>query len=207
MRRTIYRRFFKRALDIIGAIVGLAVAMPVMLPLAAILAITNGGSPLFTQRRPGRGGKIFEIVKFKTMTDRRDAAGVLLPDSERIHRLGRFLRRTSLDELPQMINVLKGEMSFIGPRPLLERYLPLYDTTQTRRHEVRPGMTGWAQARGRNAISWEQRFALDVWYVDNLSFALDARIVAMTVWRVLGREGIDADAATTMIPFDEWKTL
>jgi lipopolysaccharide/colanic/teichoic acid biosynthesis glycosyltransferase len=195
----LYRKIFKRALDTAAAVAGLVLTLPVTLPLAATLAVINRGSPFFTQPRPGRGGAIFRIVKFKTMTDARDASGVLLPDSERTHRIGLWARRTSLDELPQMINVLRGEMSFIGPRPLLERYLPLYDTTQARRHETRPGITGWAQVMGRNTIGWNERFALDVWYVDNLSFALDVRIAAMTISRVLRREGVESE----IIPFDK----
>jgi lipopolysaccharide/colanic/teichoic acid biosynthesis glycosyltransferase len=197
-----YRRFFKRTLDVAGAIAALAATLPVTLPLAVALSVANGGSPLFTQRRSGLRGEIFRIIKFKTMNDACDASGAPLPDNARTHRLGRWLRRTSLDELPQMLNVLRGEMSFIGPRPLLERYLPLYDATQARRHEVRPGMTGLAQTRGRNTIAWDERFALDVWYVDNLSFALDVRIAAMTIGRVLRREGVEAEIE----PFDQWKS-
>jgi lipopolysaccharide/colanic/teichoic acid biosynthesis glycosyltransferase len=204
LRQKLYRRLIKRAFDLAGAVVGLIVTLPVTLPLAAVLAVVNGGSPIFLQPRSGRGGRRFDILKFKTMTDARDETGRLLPDHQRTHPLGRWVRRSSLDELPQMINVLKGEMSFIGPRPLLERYLPLYDAVQSRRHEVRPGMTGWAQTRGRNAMGWPRRLELDVWYVDNLSPGLDARIVVATIAKILRREGIDAGPATTMIPFDEW---
>jgi lipopolysaccharide/colanic/teichoic acid biosynthesis glycosyltransferase len=199
-----YRRVFKRLFDVVAALAGLVVTLPVTLTLAIALAVANGGSPLFLQRRPGRGGKIFIMVKFRTMSDARDGSGALLPDHERTHRLGRLVRRTSMDELPQMLNVLAGQMSFVGPRPLLERYLPLYDSTRARRHEVKPGITGWAQVNGRNSIGWDKRLSLDVWYVDHVSLSLDARIVVKTIVSVVRRRGIDADAKTTMIPFDEW---
>lgn len=197
-----YRKFYKRAFDVAGSLAGLALAAPVMLPVAVVLAFANGGTPFFRQTRPGLGGRLFTIVKFKTMHDRRDESGRLLPDSERIHRIGRFIRSTSIDELPQMVNVLIGDMSFVGPRPLLERYLPLYDARQARRHELRPGITGLAQVNGRNAISWEHKFRYDLWYVDNLSPGLDAKIVWRTLRKIVRREGIDAGANMTVIPFD-----
>ena len=202
-----YRKVFKRAFDLAGAVVGLVLCLPVLLPATIVSVFAGGGNPFFLQPRAGLGGRTFTMIKLKTMNDKRDARGQLLPDSERIHRAGRFIRSTSIDELPQMINVLRGEMSFIGPRPLLVRYLPCYDEHQWRRHEVRPGMTGWAQVNGRNAISWEQRLDLDVWYVDNLSAGLDARIVGLTIRKIVLREGIDSDATTTMIPFDQWQEL
>jgi lipopolysaccharide/colanic/teichoic acid biosynthesis glycosyltransferase len=199
-----YRKFGKRTLDVAGAFVGLVATMPVMLAVAVALSIAGRGTPLFLQRRPGRHGKMFTMIKFKTMNDRRDAAGELLPAAERIHPLGRLLRATSIDELPQMFNVLRGEMSFIGPRPLLEEYLPLYDPRQARRHEVRPGMTGLAQVTGRNALSWEERFECDVRYVDGLSLRLDATIAARTILKLFRRGEIDPDLKNT-IPFDVYR--
>ena len=192
---------FKRFFDFSASLCGLAVlALP--LALLALLVRTKLGSPVFfRQTRPGLHGKPFEMVKFRTMTDARDAQGELLPDSERLPPFGRFLRSSSLDELPELWNVLKGEMSLVGPRPLLMEYLPLYTPQQYRRHEVRPGVTGWAQVNGRNAISWEEKFAFDVWYVQNQSFWLDMKILAMTVKKVFVREGISAQGQTTMAKF------
>jgi undecaprenyl phosphate N,N'-diacetylbacillosamine 1-phosphate transferase len=197
----IYRTVFKRIIDVVTALICLIVLSPIIALVAILLCIANNGRPFFVQQRPGRYGKIFKVIKFKTMNDRKDASGNLLPDSVRLTRLGKFIRASSLDELPQLFNVLIGDMSLIGPRPLLVKYLPLYNAQQSRRHEVRPGITGWAQVNGRNAISWEQRFLLDVYYVDNLSFALDIKIVYLTGKKVLKREGINADATTTMKPF------
>ncbi len=180
-------------------------SLPLTLPLIAILFVlvrTKLGAPaLFRQVRPGLGGKPFTLVKFRSMTDARDASGAFLPDSERLTRFGRLLRATSLDELPELWNVLKGEMSLIGPRPLLTSYLPLYSKEQARRHDVLPGVTGWAQIKGRNALSWEEKFALDVWYVDHWSLWLDVKILALTVAKVLRRDGVSADGHATMPPF------
>ncbi len=180
-------------------------SLPLTLPLVAILFVlvrTKLGAPaLFRQVRPGLGGKPFTLVKFRSMTDARDAAGALLPDSERLTQFGRLLRATSLDELPELWNVLKGEMSLVGPRPLLTSYLPLYSKEQARRHDVLPGVTGWAQVKGRNALSWEEKFALDVWYADHWSLWLDVKILALTVAKVLRRDGVSADGHATMPPF------
>lgn len=202
----IYKRYLKRPLDFTVSLMALAVLSPVLLVLMAALAVGNRGAGVFfTQRRPGRGGRLFSIVKFKTMTNRRDASGQLLPDRERITPLGRFMRSTSLDELPQLFNVLKGDMSLIGPRPLLPEYLPLYSPEQARRHDVRPGITGWAQCHGRNAITWARKFELDVWYVDNLTFRTDLSVIATTLRKVVTRADIEtAQPSTgwTMPPFD-----
>lgn len=192
---------FKRFFDFSATAFGLLVlALPLL--LLALLVRTKLGSPVFfRQTRPGLHGKPFEMVKFRTMTDARDAQGELLPDSERLPPFGRFLRSSSLDELPELWNVLKGEMSLVGPRPLLMEYLPLYTPQQYRRHEVRPGVTGWAQVNGRNAISWEEKFALDVWYVENQSFWLDVKILLLTVKKVLVKDGISATGEATMTKF------
>ena len=192
---------FKRFFDFSATAFGLLVlALPLL--LLALLVRTKLGSPVFfRQTRPGLHGKPFEMVKFRTMTDARDAQGELLPDSERLPPFGRFLRSSSLDELPELWNVLKGEMSLVGPRPLLMEYLPLYTPQQYRRHEVRPGVTGWAQVNGRNAISWEEKFALDVWYVENPSFWLDVKILFLTVKKVLVKDGISATGEATMTKF------
>jgi lipopolysaccharide/colanic/teichoic acid biosynthesis glycosyltransferase len=191
----------KRLLDFLVASVMLILLAPVMLAVALLVRRDTGGPVLYRQTRPGLHGKPFELVKFRTMRDACDASGRSLPDAERITPLGHFLRSSSLDELPELWNVLKGEMSLVGPRPLLMEYLPLYSTEQARRHEVRPGLTGWAQVNGRNALSWEERFALDVWYVDHHSFWLDLRILARTVGQVLAREGISAQGEATMPKF------
>lgn len=171
------------------------------LALAALLAAANRGTPFFRQTRPGRHGKLFRIVKFKTMTDEKDDRGELLPDERRLTRAGRLVRSLSLDELPQLFNVLAGQMSFIGPRPLLPEYLPLYSAEQARRHDVRPGITGWAQVNGRNSIGWDRKFELDVWYVDHLSLLLDARIILLTLAKVVQRQGISAEGSATMEKF------
>lgn len=197
-----YKNFFKRIFDFLVAFFGLLLLSPVFLGVTVGLYFANDGKPFFFQRRPGKRGRIFRIVKFRTMNERTDAAGNLLPDAERLTPIGSVVRKTSLDEIPQLINVLKGEMSLIGPRPLLEQYIPLYDAVQGRRHEVRPGITGWAQVNGRNAISWQQKFAYDVWYVDHLNFWLDVRILFLTIRKVFVREGISQEGQATMEVFN-----
>lgn len=196
-----YTTFFKRLIDVVVSFLALIVALPILFIVSIVLFIANNGTPFFFQERPGKSGRIFRVVKFKTMSDTRDKHGNLLADKYRITRAGNFVRSTSLDELPQLINVLKGDMSLVGPRPLLVKYLPLYDSFQARRHEVRPGITGWAQVNGRNAISWEERFRLDVYYVDNVSFGLDLKILLLTIKKVFKREGISASGSATMEPF------
>jgi lipopolysaccharide/colanic/teichoic acid biosynthesis glycosyltransferase len=183
------------------ALVAFVVLSPVFIVVVVLLVVANSGKPFFLQRRPGRDGHIFRVIKFKTMNDRRGKDGELLPDAARLTAIGRFVRKTSLDEIPQLLNVLKGDMALVGPRPLLEEYLPLYDETQMHRHDVRPGITGWAQVNGRNAISWQQKFAYDVWYVNNLSFAVDIRILLLTVRNVLRSEGISSETSATMEKF------
>ena len=197
-----YYNFTKRLVDFFVAFCVLIVLAPLLLIIAIILCFANNVKCLFfLQERPGRHGKIFKVIKFKTMTDERDAEGNLLPDDKRLTKVGKFVRSTSIDELPQLINVLKGDMSFIGPRPLLPQYLLLYNKEQARRHEVRPGITGWAQVNGRNAISWTRKFELDVWYVDHCSFLLDLKIFVLTIKKVFVREGISSDTSVTMEPF------
>ncbi len=197
-----YRHFFKRLFDFVIALVGLIILSPLFLILWIGLLIANkGAGAFFLQERPGKDEKIFKVIKFKTMNDRRDENGNLLPDSERLTKIGRFVRSLSLDELPQLINVLKGDMALVGPRPLLVQYLPLYNEKQRRRHEVRPGMTGWAQVNGRNAISWQEKFEYDVWYVDHLSLSLDIKILLKTIEKVVKREGINSETNATMEPF------
>lgn len=191
----------KRLFDLAVVVPGIVLLTPVFLLLAILVRGTLGAPVFFRQERPGLKGRPFFLIKFRTMSDARDAAGNLLPDSERLTAFGRFLRATSLDELPELFNVLNGEMSMVGPRPLLMEYLPLYSPTQARRHEVRPGITGWAQVRGRNTLSWEDKFALDVWYVDNRSFLLDLKILWMTFWAVVKREGISQEGYATMERF------
>ena len=187
----------KRGFDFAVALAGLVVLSPLLLAIAALVRWRLGSPVLFRQQRPGLGGRPFTLVKFRTMTEARGADGAAAPDALRLTAFGRFLRSASLDELPELVNVLAGDMSLVGPRPLLMEYLPLYDAHQRRRHEVRPGITGWAQVNGRNAITWERKFDLDVWYVDNASFLLDLKILWLTFWRVLRREGISAaDSAT-----------
>ncbi|WNI38691.1 sugar transferase [Chryseobacterium sp. SG20098] len=196
-----YRVFVKRVFDFILALTGLLIISPIFIVFFVALAIANEGKPFFLQRRPGKNGNIFTIIKFKTMNDKTDSEGNLLSDAERLTAVGSFVRKTSIDEIPQLINVLIGDMALIGPRPLLVQYLPLYDEHQARRHEVRPGITGWAQINGRNAISWEEKFNLDVWYVDHVSFMLDLRIIFLTIKKVFIREGISADGHVTIEPF------
>ena len=198
-----YRHFFKRFLDFWIALIALICLSPLLVVVYLWLSIANkGAGALFFQERPGKDGKIFKIIKFKTMTDERGADGELLPDEQRLTKVGRFVRSTSIDELPQLINVLKGDMALIGPRPLLVQYLPLYNKEQARRHEVRPGITGWAQSNGRNAICWSEKFKYDVWYVDHVSFWTDLKVVYMTIVMVLKREGINEDGRATMDAFN-----
>jgi undecaprenyl phosphate N,N'-diacetylbacillosamine 1-phosphate transferase len=197
-----YKKYLKRVLDFILALFGLILLAPLLLFILIGLFFTFKGNPFFYQIRPGKGGALFKIIKFKTMNNNKDISGNLLPDSERITPFGSFVRKTSLDEVPQLINVLKGDMSLIGPRPLLTQYLPLYNATQNRRHEVRPGITGWAQVNGRNAISWKQKFEYDVWYINNISFILDLKIVLLTIKKVLKREGISQSGHSTVEPFN-----
>lgn len=194
-----YKHFFKRLIDFILVLCVLLVIWPILLIITVWLHFANkGAGAFFTQDRPGKNGKIFKVIKYKTMTDERDAEGNLLPDADRLTKVGRFVRSTSIDELPQLINVLKGDMALIGPRPLLPLYLPLYSPEQARRHEVRPGITGWAQINGRNAISWTKKFEYDVWYVDHCSFGLDLKIVFLTIKKVFIREGISQEGQATM---------
>lgn len=195
-------RIVKSIIDKLSAALLLVLLVPILFMLCVLLLLSSNNSNIFfTQDRPGKDGKIFKLVKFKTMTDERDSNGNLLPDEQRLTKIGRFIRSTSLDELPQLWNILKGDMSFIGPRPLLKEYLPLYNSHQSRRHNVKPGMTGWAQINGRNQISWQQKFDYDVWYVDNISFLLDLKIVFLTIKKVIVRENINASDAATMQPF------
>ena len=194
---------FKRLFDFITSSFLLIMLSPILIIIIIWLSISNKGSgAFFFQQRPGKDGKIFKVVKFKTMTDERDRDGNLLPDDKRLTKVGKFVRSTSLDEIPQLINVIKGDMSLVGPRPLLVQYLPLYSKEQARRHEVRPGITGWAQVNGRNAISWKQKFEYDVWYVDNMSFWLDVKILFLTVKKVFVREGISSQTSVTMEVFN-----
>lgn len=197
-----YKHFFKRLFDFFIALIGLIILSPVFIFVTIGLYFANDGKPFFFQARPGLNERIFKIIKFKTMNDKRDSNGALLSDAERITSIGSFVRRTSLDEIPQLINVLKGDMAIIGPRPLLIQYLPLYDDKQRRRHEVRPGITGWAQINGRNAISWAKKFELDVWYVDHVSFLTDLKVFFTTFKKVFKREGISADGHVTIEPFN-----
>jgi lipopolysaccharide/colanic/teichoic acid biosynthesis glycosyltransferase len=197
----LYRNYLKRFLDLIVSLVAFSLLLPLFIIVTVLLYIANQGKPFFVQPRPGKNGRIFRLVKFKTMNDRKDAAGNLLSDAERLTAVGKFIRKTSLDEIPQLINVIKGEMSLIGPRPLLVEYLPLYNDTQKRRHEVRPGITGWAQVNGRNAIGWKEKFELDVWYVDNMSLLLDCKIIIFTMMKVVKSEGVSQQGHVTMTKF------
>jgi len=197
-----YKKYFKRILDFLAAFFGLLFLSPIFFIVTIGLYFANQGKPFFFQLRPGKHGTIFKIIKFKTMNDKKDANGNLLSDAERLTKIGSFVRRTSLDEIPQLINVIKGDMSLIGPRPLLVHYLHLYSDFQNRRHEVKPGITGWAQVNGRNAISWDKKFELDVWYVDHISFLLDIKILFKTILKVIKSEGINAADAATIEPFN-----
>ena len=196
-----YKNHLKRIVDLCLSIIAFGIFFPIFLVVMVLLCIANKGKPFFFQMRPGKDGRIFKIIKFKTMNDKKGIDGQLLPDSARLTPVGAFVRKTSIDELPQLLNVIKGDMSLIGPRPLLPEYLPLYSDEQRRRHEVRPGITGWAQINGRNAISWEQKFKLDVWYVDHLSFLIDLKIIFLTIKKVIVKEGISSDTSVTMEKF------
>lgn len=196
-----YKNFVKQVFDFCLALLGLIFLSPVFILVTIGLLVSNQGKPFFFQARPGKGERIFRIIKFKTMNDRKDEIGNLLPDADRLTAVGSFVRKTSLDEIPQLINVLKGDMSLIGPRPLLVQYLPLYNEVQKRRHDVRPGITGWAQVNGRNAISWQQKFEYDVWYVDHISFLLDVQILFLTLKKVFIREGISQAGQATVKEF------
>ncbi len=200
-KRGPYRRYFKRPLDFVLSLATIIILSPILLLIALLVRIKLGSPVIFKQQRPGMNEKIFTLYKFRTMTDERDEKGELLPDEMRLTDFGKFLRASSLDELPELFNILKGDMTIVGPRPLLIEYLPLYNAHQKRRHEVRPGLTGWAQVNGRNAISWEEKFNYDVEYVDNLSFFLDVKIIFLTIMKVLKREGINQEGRATMEPF------
>ena len=198
-----YKHFFKRLIDFSVALIVLICISPLLLVVTLWLYFANkGGGAFFLQERPGKNGKIFRVIKYKTMTDERDEQGQLLPDDKRLTPVGSFVRSTSIDELPQLFNVLKGDMSLIGPRPLLPQYLALYSPSQARRHEVRPGLSGWAQCHGRNAISWTQKFEYDVWYVDHVSFLTDMKVIYYTIKAVLKRDGISAEGQATIEPFN-----
>lgn len=197
-----YKYFIKRIIELIISISGIIILFPLILACAITLWLSTRNSPFFIQARPGINAKVFMLIKFKTMSDTKDETGKLLPDVQRTTKIGKFIRSYSLDELPQLFNVLKGDMSLIGPRPLLVKYLDLYTQEQARRHEVKPGITGWAQVNGRNTISWEEKFKLDVWYVDNLSFLLDLKIVYLTFLKVIKKEAINAGSNVTMKAFE-----
>lgn len=196
-----YKHFFKRFIDVAISVLILIILMPLISIVFLILYIVNNGKPLFIQVRPGKDAKHFKLFKFKTMNEKRDKNGILLPDNKRLTKTGKFLRKTSFDEIPQLLNVLKGDMSLIGPRPLLIEYLPLYDKNQKRRHNVKPGITGWAQVNGRNFISWQQKFELDIFYIDNYSFYLDLKIVLLTIVKIFKSEGINQKGQATMQAF------
>ena len=198
----VYQQFLKRGIDFCISVTALLVLSPVIFVAGILLYAANKGKVFFTQERPGKDTRLFKVIKFKTMNDKVDASGRLLPDRDRLTPIGKFIRTTSMDELPQLINVLKGDMSIVGPRPLLPKYLPLYNEQQKRRHLVRPGITGWAQINGRNAISWTQKFEYDIWYVDHLSFLLDLKIICATILKVFNREGINAAGSATIFPFN-----
>ena len=198
-----YKHFFKRFFDFCISLVALIIISPILLVITVWLHFANKGAGVFFfQERPGKDAKIFKVIKFKTMTDERDAEGNLLPDEQRLTKVGKFVRSTSIDELPQLINVLKGDMSLIGPRPLLPQYLPLYSPEQARRHEVRPGISGWAQCHGRNAISWTEKFKQDVWYVDHVSLMTDLKVIWITIMKVIKRADINEAGQATMEPFN-----
>lgn len=197
-----YRNFFKRFVDLLVSVLGVLFLLPISVPIGIILFCVNRGQVFFLQARPGLCAHIFYIVKFKTMRDAYNSKGELLPDSDRLTKIGQFIRKTSLDEIPQLLNVIKGDMSLVGPRPLLVEYLCLYNDEQSRRHNVKPGITGWAQINGRNALTWEQKFKYDVWYVDNLSFMLDFKILGTTIRKVVKSEGISQQGHVTMSKFE-----
>lgn len=197
-----YKLFLKSTFDFLAALFGLLLLTPIFIIITISLFFANQGKPFFFQIRPGKNGRLFKIIKFKTMNDKKDAESNLLPDAQRLTKIGSFVRKTSLDEIPQLINVLKGDMSLIGPRPLLPEYLLLYNESQMRRHEMKPGITGWAQVNGRNAISWQQKFEFDVWYVDHLSFFLDVKVFFLTIKKVFISEGISQKGQATMSNFN-----
>lgn len=201
-----YEKYIKRLLDVSLSLLALLLLSPVLLVLIVLGAVKMKGNPFFTQQRPGRNEKVFRLIKFRTMTCETDADGNLLPDEQRLTRYGKLLRSTSLDELPELINILKGDMSIVGPRPLLVKYLPLYNDEQKHRHDVRPGLTGWAQVNGRNTITWEEKFEYDVWYVQIISFMVDVKVVFLTIKKVFCREGISAEDSATMEAFTGTKT-
>lgn len=197
-----YKSYFKRFIDVVASLIGLIILSPIFVVVMIGLYFANQGKPFFFQARPGKGERIFKIIKFKTMNDKKDHNGNLLPDAERLTAIGAFVRKTSLDEIPQLINVLKGDMSLIGPRPLRTYYLPIYNEEQKKRHDVRPGITGWAQVNGRNTISWTKKFELDLYYVNNISFMLDFKVFFLTVKKVIVREGISKDGHATTERFN-----
>lgn len=197
-----YKNIVKPTIDFFSATIVLILFLPIFIIVTLFLILANKGNPFFLQPRPGKGGKVFTIIKFKTMNDKKDSNGNLLPDEDRLTKVGSFVRKTSLDEIPQLLNVLKGDMSIVGPRPLLTNYLHLYNDFQNRRHEVKPGITGWAQVNGRNAISWDKKFEYDVWYVNNISFSVDIKILFKTIVKVLKSDGINAANAATIEPFN-----
>lgn len=197
-----YKSFFKRVIDFVTALIGLLLLSPILLIITIVLYIQNNGKPFFLQERPGKNKKAFNIIKFKSMTDAKDHDGNLLPDNKRITKVGSFVRKTSIDEIPQLINVLKGDMSLVGPRPLLFKYIHLYNNEQLRRHDVKPGITGWAQVNGRNSISWTDKFKLDIYYVDNISLILDVKILVMTMLKVIKKEGVNQSDEMPMKPFN-----
>lgn len=196
-----YKNFIKRFIDLIIAVLLFIIFFPLFVCISIALIVTNHGSPFFIQPRPGKNGNIFQIIKFRTMTDDRDRSGELLPDKDRITFLGRIIRKSSLDELPQLLNVIVGNMSLVGPRPLLPEYLPLYSEYQKRRHEVKPGITGWAQINGRNALSWQEKFSLDIWYVEHCNFKTDMRILIRTIGKVLTKDNVETKDSVTMEKF------
>jgi len=198
-----YRSFFKQLMDITVAFIILVIASPIILIVIILLSIANRGEPFFLHARPGKDERIFKVIKFKTMNDKKDVHGELLPDAERLTGVGKFVRKTSIDELPQLINVLKGDMSLIGPRPLMIEYLPYYDQRQKKRHSIKPGITGWAQINGRNSISWSEKFELDVWYVEHLSFITDLKIFFLTIKNIFTASGISAEGHATMPKFSD----
>lgn len=199
-----YKNIFKPFIDFIISLLALVLLSPILLFISILLALVNRGNPFFVQARPGKDGEVFNIIKFKTMTDEKKSSGELLPDSERLTWVGKIIRKTSMDEIPQLLNVFKGEMSIVGPRPLLVEYLPLYNKRQNKRHQVKPGITGWAQVNGRNSVSWDDKFSLDVYYVENLNFLLDVRIILKTIKKVIISEGISAAGHATMPTFIEY---
>lgn len=203
----VYKRVVKPILDVAVALFFFILSLPVFIAIYILLYIANQGKPFFFQQRPGKDGRIFKVIKFRTMNERRDKNGELLPDAERLTPVGSFVRKTSLDEIPQLLNVIKGDMSIVGPRPLLVEYLPLYNPRQATRHNVKPGITGWAQVNGRNAISWEKKFEYDAWYVENISFSLDFKVLIMTVKKVFKSEGISSATSATMEKFTGSKTI